>query len=284
MEPSVLTRREGSAVEGPMTDWDRVEKLRSKGATWAEAALDRKVGFVAPPGTDPARAMKALYFRRRSRATPTSSAGAAGMSSQVARGRLRQLGRHRGLVIVGVIIVALVLAAYAYEADLNGSGKPTGWVGRVAPAFSLPIANAGGTFNLASERNQTNVLLFFNEGLSCSPCLGQMQQLDSDYAEFQTQNVMVVSITGDSLSDISAWAANSHVSHSVVLADPTLSVSNQYDTTGSAVSMMPGAAPGHTFLLVSEKGIVIWRADYGPSNMSVPDAQLLSAVESALGT
>lgn len=266
-----------------MTDWSRVEKLRSKGATWAEVAIDRKVGFEAPPGSDPSRAIKTLYFRRRSRADLRPPSTAEGTSGRDPRGAMRQLGRHRGLIVVGVVLVSLVLAAYAYQADLNSSGKPTGWVGRVAPQFSLAIANGGGTFDLTGERGQTNVLLFFNEGLSCSPCLTQMEQLDSDAAQFQAQNVMVVSITGDSLSDMSSWAANSHVSHTTVLADPTLTVSNAYDTTGSAVSMMPGAAPGHTFLLVNEKGVVLWRADYGPSDMSVPDSDILTSVESALG-
>lgn len=266
-----------------MTDWNRVEKLRSKGASWEEVATDRKVGFEAPPGSDPSRAIKALYFRRRSRADLASTASTEGISGKGPRGAGGRLGRHRGLILVGVVLVSLVLAAYAYQADLNSSGKPTGWVGRSAPEFTLAIANGGGTFDLAIERSQTNVLLFFNEGLSCSPCLTQMEQLDSDAAEFQSVHVMIVSITGDSLSDMSAWAANSHVSQTVVLADPSLTVSNAYETTGSAVSMMPGAAPGHTFLLVNEKGIVLWRADYGPSDMSVPESEILSSVESALG-
>lgn len=281
--PVVPARVGKIRVRVRMTDWNRVEKLRSKGATWAEVALDRKVRFVAPPGSDPSRAIKTLYFRQRSQAGPAPTASAGSTSGKGTRGPVGQLGRHRALILAGVVVVSLVLAAYAYQGDLSGSGKPTDWVGRIAPEFTLAIANGGGTFDLNSERNQTNVLLFFNEGLSCSPCLTQMEQLDSDAAEFLAVHVMIVSITGDSLSDMSAWAMNSHVSHTVVLADPTLTVSNEYDTTGSAVSMMPGAAPGHTFLLVSEKGIVLWRADYGPSDMSVPDSEILSSVDSALG-
>lgn len=265
-----------------MTDWARVEKLRSKGASWTEVAADRKVGFQAPAGSDPARALKILHLQRKSR---TGRSGAGGPE-----GRLRSLREapkgpagHRGLVIAGVVVVAVILAAYAYEADQKAAGKPAGWVGTVAPGFSLASANGGGTFDLVSERNQTNVLLFFNEGLSCSPCLAQMQQLDSDAGEFQTIHVLVVSITGDSLSDMSTWAANSHMTHTMVLADPTLSVSNAYDTTGAAVSMMPGSAPGHTFVLVDLKGVVLWRADYGPSDMSVPDSDIFTAVQSVLG-
>lgn len=266
-----------------MTDWERVEKLRSRGMTWTQVARDRKVGFDAPSGSDPGRALKTIYVRRRPRSDVSARHGSRGAVTNEPSGRAGRFGGRRGLIIFAVLIIAVILAAYAYEADLTANGKPTGWVGRVAPTFSLPVANGGGTFSLASERNHTNVLLFFNEGLSCSPCLTQMQQLDSDALEFQAVHVMIVSITGNSLSDLSAWAANNHVSHTEVLADSSLRVSNEYDTTGAAVSMMPGAAPGHTFILVNYSGIVRWRADYGPSDMSVPDSEVLAAVESALG-
>ncbi len=50
-----------------MTDWDRVERLRSKGWDWSAIAQDEKVAYTAPEGvTDPGRALKALYFQRRS--------------------------------------------------------------------------------------------------------------------------------------------------------------------------------------------------------------------------
>ncbi len=51
-----------------MTDWDRVERLRQKGRSWTEVAGDSRVGFRADAGTgtDPGRALKVLYFRRRS--------------------------------------------------------------------------------------------------------------------------------------------------------------------------------------------------------------------------
>ncbi len=171
---------------------------------------------------------------------------------------------------------------YVVELGPHNAGKPSGWVGRTAPDFTLAIANAPGSFTLSAEEGQKNVLLFFNEGLSCSPCLVQMEQLDSDATQFQSLNVVIVSITGDSLSSMETWSANTQTSHSVVLADPSLAVSNSYDTTSAAVSMMPGTAPGHTFILVDTHGVVQWRADYGPSDMSVPDSEVLQAVQQAL--
>ena len=261
-----------------MTDWDRVERLRSDGATWDEIALDRKVGFHVPEGTDPARALKALHFRRRSRARPKVA-----RSARRADRSPPAIGRRQGIALIAILAAAVLVAVYVVQIQPRSTDKPTGWVGRTAPDFTLASASTGGSFTLSQEKGQANVLLFFNEGLSCSPCLTQMEQLDGDASHFQSLNVLVVSITGDSLSSMMSWSQNSRIVHTPVLADPTLSVSNSYDTTSAAVSMMPGTAPGHTFILVDLKGTVLWRADYGPSDMSVPDSEILQAVQGALG-
>ncbi len=51
-----------------MVDWDRVERLRSKGWDWDRIAADEKVDFHAEEGAgEPGRAMRALYYQRRSR-------------------------------------------------------------------------------------------------------------------------------------------------------------------------------------------------------------------------
>lgn len=260
-----------------MTDWERVERLRAGGANWSDVARDKKVGFEAPDGSDPARSLKTVYFRRRSAAGRQRE-----RTETEAQRPVRSLRSGQRVVLVAVLIVGILVAVYVVRLGPGANGPPTGWVGRNAPDFTLSVANGGGSFTLSNERGHQNVLLFFNEGLSCSPCLGQMEQLDQDAARFQLLNVTVVSITGDSLSSMTSWAANSHVTGTTVLADPTLSVSNSYDTTGAAVSMMPGSAPGHTFILVDRHGIVQWRADYGPSDMSVPDSEILQGVQSGL--
>ncbi len=260
-----------------MTDWERVEKLRSSGATWKQVARDRKVGFHAPEPADPAHTLKTLYFQRRSRAarkvdSPTIKPDRAPGAPSA----------RRRLVLLALLVAAIIVVVYVIDLGPHNASRPAGWVGRSAPDFTLARANAPGSFTLSAEAGQTNVLLFFNEGLSCSPCLVQMEQLDADAAQFQTLHVLVVSITGDSLSSMETWSANSQATHTVVLADPTLAVSNTYDTTSAAVSMMPGSAPGHTFILVDAHGVVQWRADYGPSDMSVPESEILQAVQHAL--
>ena len=263
-----------------MTDWERVKKLRSQGYDWSEVAGDRRVGFRGSSGSDPGRELKVLYFHRRSNRQGQACRGEQGPRGYA--GPAHGFLPPRRLMIIGVGVAAIVLVAYALTVQSVNSGQPTGWVGRQAPDFSLPIANGGGTFSLASERDHQNVLLFFNEGLSCSPCLTQMQQVDSAYSTWHSLNVMAVSITGDSEGSMTQWAQNSNVVHTDVCADPSLTVSNDYDTTGASVSMMPGEAPGHTFILVNENGTVIWRADYGPSDMSVPMSDIIQNVENAL--
>ena len=260
-----------------MTDWDRVERLRGQGADWDEIALDRRVGFHVPEGTNPGRALKALHFQRRSRASSRHERTGTKLA-----GSPHPTGRRQTIVVIAILAAAALVVVYVVQVEPRSTAKPTGWVGRTAPDFTLASANPGGSFTLSSDRGQTNVLLFFNEGLSCSPCLAQMEQLDSDSSQFQALNVQVVSITGDSLDSMMSWTQNSRVVHTEVLADPTLSVSNTYDTTSAAVSMMPGTAPGHTFILVGSNGVVLWRADYGPSDMSVPDSQILQGVQGAL--
>src|SRR5260221_13404644 len=64
-----------------MVDWDRIERLRSRGWDWDRIASDEKVDFHADSGAgEPGRALRSLYFQRRSRAQrrPTSEDGGTG--------------------------------------------------------------------------------------------------------------------------------------------------------------------------------------------------------------
>ncbi len=258
-----------------MTDWDRVERLRRKGRSWKEIADDPRVRFDGGSGPRATRLLKAGYVQRGAR----DRSLAAHVGARRARGS-PGLSR-RGLVVLGAIVaVVAALALYVATQEQN-LGRPTGWVGRVAPDFTLP-STGGTSFTLSQERNHTSVLLFFNEGLSCSPCLNQMVELDHDAGKFAALGVQVAQITGDTLSQMKQWASQAGISNTTILADPTLGVCNTYDTTGAAVSMMPGIAPGHTFVLVDKSGTVVWRGDYGPYNMSVPDSTILQAAQVAL--
>ena len=184
-------------------------------------------------------------------------------------------------VFLLILVIAAGVIGYVALTPREESVKRV-VTGSVAPDFTLPDIN-GGTFTLSAYRGRSNVLLFFNEGLACSPCLSQMRDLDQLNQQFTQMNIIVVSITGDQVSQLASWARSDGPRYGKVLSDQSLTASKAYDTLGADVSMMPGTAPGHTFFLVDKSGVVKWRADYGPDMMYVPNNQIIAAVKQALG-
>ena len=183
-----------------------------------------------------------------------------------------------------IVIIAVSVIGYVAFAPKSSVQQGTTTVGRgdMAPDFVLP-STAGGTVKLSDYRGKSNVLIFFNEGLSCQPCLTQMQGLDALNPDFKGLNVVVVSITGDSPQTLSDWVQSNGPRWGIVLSDQGLQVSKMYDMLGPNVSMMPGSAPGHSFVLVNKSGMIVWRQDYGPYNMNVPNNEIIAAVKQALG-
>jgi peroxiredoxin Q/BCP len=189
------------------------------------------------------------------------------------------------LAFVLIVIVAISVSSYvafAPKQSIQSGGNSIG-AGVIASDFSLP-ATSGGTFRLSDYRGKSNVLLFFNEGLSCQPCLTQMQGLDTLNANFKNLNIVTISITADPPQALSQWVQSGGPRYGMVLSDQGLQVSRMYDMLGPNVSMMPGSAPGHSFVLVNKDGVIVWRHDYGPYNMSVPNDEIMAAVKQALGT
>lgn len=194
---------------------------------------------------------------------------------------------HRGSRLkLGVFLVVMILAAVliGYVAT-NGSqpGKKAVDAGSIAPGFTLTDTQ-GGTFTLSQFKGKSDVLLFFNEGLSCSPCLQQMTEMDQLNAQLTSMNITVASITADDMVQLARWANAPPPSggprYSPVLDDQSLSVSTAYDVLGG--TMHPGSSPGHTFFLIDKGGVVIWRHDYYPPSMYVDPNQLLSDIKSGM--
>ena len=197
--------------------------------------------------------------------------------------RRQSHGTRNALVVLALIVAAVASIAYVGLVGTGGSSAMLG-AGQEAPEFELPSAVNGSMFNLASYVNRSDVLLFFNEGLSCSPCLQQMVDIDSNYSTFAKMGLTVVSITTDPASSLGTWAGNNHISNMMVLSDSSLQVDTAYSTMSAGTgSMHPGMAPGHTFILVGKDGKILWREDYGTTTMYVPMAQLVAAVKAALG-
>ncbi|HEY4823358.1 MAG TPA: redoxin domain-containing protein, partial [Candidatus Bathyarchaeia archaeon] len=93
-----------------------------------------------------------------------------------------------------ILIIAVGVIAYAALNPPTTQRTKAIDVGSVAPDFTL-TDTLGGTFTLSEYKGSSNVLLFFNEGLACSPCLQQMQSMDQLNQQFSGLNVVVASIT-----------------------------------------------------------------------------------------
>jgi peroxiredoxin len=153
--------------------------------------------------------------------------------------------------------------------------------GQAAPAFTL-TANSGQRVSLNDYRGK-NVLLFFQEGLTCPPCWDQMTVLEKDAQRLKAIGIdAVVSITTDSVGDIARKVSDMGLTTSV-LSDPEMIISRQYEA--NRFGMMGTSRDGHTFILVGPDGVIRWRADYGgpPTyTMFVPVDRLLRDVKAGI--
>ena len=174
--------------------------------------------------------------------------------------RKRSHGTRNAIIVTVFIVVAIASIVYV-ASGANGGSSAMLVAGEKAPEFTLVSVN-GSSLNLSKYLGKSDVLLFFNEGLSCSPCLQQMVDIDRNYSAFSEMGITVASITTSSMSDMRAWAENNGITRMMVLPDQSLKVDQEY-TTLYAGSMHAGGAPGHTFILLGKDGNVLWRKDYG---------------------
>lgn len=158
-------------------------------------------------------------------------------------------------------------------------GRPG--TGKIAPPFTL-MANTGRQISLNDYRGK-NVLLYFQEGLSCPPCWDQMTVLEQQAVQVKAAGIdAVVSITTDPIDLIARKASDMGLT-TPVLSDPSMTISHQYEA--NRFGMMGETRDGHTFILVGPDGVIRWRADYGgpPTyTMFVPVKRLLNDLQAAL--
>ncbi len=156
-------------------------------------------------------------------------------------------------------------------------------VGAVAPAINLR-STLGGTFDLSAYAGKQQVLLYFQEGLTCQPCWDQIVAIQKDMPAFHALGIdTIVSITNGPYAQL-LQKANDESLSAPVLADEAGAVCNQYGTL--RYGMMMGMNPGHTFILVGTDGRIRWRADYGGPpkyTMYLPPDALLYDLKQGLG-
>jgi peroxiredoxin Q/BCP len=192
------------------------------------------------------------------------------------------------VVVAAVAVLAVVGLYLIYQSSQSrqattATGGGSGFrhvagqpgAGTAAPAFTL-ASSQGGQVSLADFRG-TDVLLYFQEGLSCQPCWDQIRDLEQNRAALTDAGIdAVVSITTDPANLIAQKTADEKLS-TPVLSDPNLKVSRAYDA--NSYGMMGDMRDGHSFLLVGPDGTIHWRADYGGSpdyTMFVPTEKMLA--------
>jgi peroxiredoxin len=188
--------------------------------------------------------------------------------------------------VVVLVVVGLFLTYQSSQSKQGGiaaggggsgfrhvAGQPG--AGAAAPAFTL-ASSKGGQVSLADFRGK-NVLLYFQEGLSCQPCWDQIKDLEQNQQAVRAAGIdAVVSITTDPANLIAQKMTDEKLT-TPVLSDPTMQASHAYDA--NSYGMMGDMRDGHSFILVGPDGTIRWRADYGGApdyTMFVPTQKMLA--------
>lgn len=198
-----------------------------------------------------------------------------------------QAAWRRGWIISAALVAVLIVSLYVvFQSSPGKHGATAGasgfkhvagqpGAGSAAPTFTL-ASGTGGQVSLTDFRGK-NVLLYFQEGLSCQPCWDQIKDLEHNQAALKSAGVdAVLSITTDPANLIDQKVTDEMLT-TPVLSDPSLQVSQAYNA--NHYGMMGEMRDGHSFILVGPDGTIHWRADYGGKpnyTMFLPTAKILT--------
>lgn len=179
-------------------------------------------------------------------------------------------------------------AAGSSGAGRGGSGEYVYQIGSPGLGMdALPLdlpSTAGGTFSLASYKNNGPVLLYFQEGLTCQPCWDQLKAIQADAAKFQALGInTIITVTTDPLDLIRQKLKDDGITLPV-LSDVGARASSAWNTNRYQMQHM-GERNGHSFILVGVDGRIRWRADYGGApnyTMFVPTDTVLSQMREGM--
>lgn len=145
--------------------------------------------------------------------------------------------------------------------------------GSVAPDFSLP-STVGKTISLADYKGK-HVLLFFNEGVMCSPCWQEISRLERFKDEFDQLNAVLIPISVDDQLTWDPILKEERIT-TPILIDEDRKVTAQYKALGTPSSMHDDRA-GHTYIHIDTQGKIHSSADF--PNMNVPTNELIEHIK-----
>lgn len=179
---------------------------------------------------------------------------------------------------VALVVVSILIIGFAVLISSNGQTQPVSpvtlddLVGKPGPDFSLK-SYSGKSFTL-SQLQGRKVVLFFNEGIICYPaCWNQIAALGTD-SRFNNDKVISLSIVPDGAADWQeATKKMPELSKGVILLDETKEVSGKYGMLSLESSMHKGQKPGHTYVVIDQKGIV--RKTLDDPTMGIQNEELI---------
>jgi peroxiredoxin Q/BCP len=133
-------------------------------------------------------------------------------------------------------------------------------IGKSAPDFTLP-SYKGSPTSLSSLRGK-KVVLFFNEGIVCYPaCWNQVAALGTDKG-LNNDQIATVSIVPDQRDEwIKAVKQQPDLGKETLLLDVGAGISKSYGVLDLESSMHKYEKPGHTYVVLDQKGVVRYTFD-----------------------
>jgi len=136
-----------------------------------------------------------------------------------------------------------------------------------APSFTLPTTS-GKNISLSDYLGKKNVLLYFMEGVMCDPCFQQLKDIQTQYGKFRSLNIDVLTITVDPVNALVKDSTRFGITLPILDdGSDNLAVSKAYGMLDN--SMHPGSRPGHSFVLISTDGNIVWKNHYYPAGANI---------------
>ncbi len=147
--------------------------------------------------------------------------------------------------------------------------------GTVAPDFNLP-STIGKTISLSAYKGR-HVLLFFNEGVMCSPCWQEISRLERFKNDFAGLNAVIIPISVDDQKTWDPILKEERIA-TPILIDSDRKVTTAYKALGTPSSMHNDRA-GHTYVHINTDGKIHSSADF--PNMNVETKVLMDHIKSS---